>query len=132
MDVGLVFMNNRYEVKIMKKIIGFFVVLLIFAGGSWFAYNYFYGGEAYYTQIVTEGEKETDQSSGETFTTYTYQQKAYNKDGEEKQVSMNAFRDRPLRLKAYLKLKVNPRKGVMEWEEIQQTDVPEKALEKLN
>lgn len=132
MDVGLVFMNNRHEVKIMKKIISFFVVLLIFAGGSWFAYDYFYGGESYYTQIVTDGEKETDQSSGETFTTYTYQQKAYNKDGEEKQISMNAFRDRPLRLKAYLKLKINPRKGVMEWEEVQQSDVPEKALEKLN
>ena len=41
------------------------------------------------------------------------------------------MRERPLKLNAYLKLKVNPRKGVMSWEEVKETDVPKEALEKM-
>ncbi|KAF1298170.1 hypothetical protein BAU15_09690 [Enterococcus sp. JM4C] len=115
----------------MKKIIGFFVVLLLLAGGSWFGYTYYFGGETYYTQIINEGDRKIEQSSGETFTKYTYQQEAYNKVGAEKQLSLDAFRTQPLRLKAYLKVTVNPRKGVLDWQEISQSDIPKKALEKL-
>ena len=69
----------------MKKLIGVLVVLGIFLGGSFAAYHYFYGGEAYYTKITTNGEMSATQAdSGEKFTTYTYKQAAYNKDGEKK------------------------------------------------
>ncbi|MGM0124527.1 hypothetical protein IGI37_001905 [Enterococcus sp. AZ194] len=115
----------------MKKILGSFLILLMVVFGSWLTYSYFYGGETYYTQIVTDGEKESEQSDGETFTKYIYQQTAYNKNGKETQILLNAYRTRPLRLKAYLKLKINPRKGLMEWEEVPQSEVAEKALNKL-
>ena len=52
-------------------------------------------------------------------------------NGEEKTVELNEYRDQPLRMKAYLKLKVNPRKGVISWNEVTEKEVPEKALEKL-
>ena len=49
---------------------------------------------------------------------YYYQQPAFNKNGEEKTVELNEYRDQPLRMKAYLKLKVNPRKGVISRNEV--------------
>ena len=33
-------------------------------------------------------------------------------------MELNESRDQPLRMKAYLKLKVNPRKGVISWNEV--------------
>ncbi|WP_270344912.1 YxeA family protein [Enterococcus thailandicus] len=116
----------------MKKLIGLIALLAVFFGGSLFAYDYFYGGETYYTEITTNGEKHTELSdNGESYTAYTYKQNAYNKNGEKKRVTLNEMRERPLKLNAYLKLKVNPRKGVMSWEEVKETDVPKEALEKM-
>ncbi|EPH94599.1 hypothetical protein D920_02786 [Enterococcus faecalis 13-SD-W-01] len=116
----------------MKKIIGLLIVLAIFIGGSWGAYNYFYGGSTYYTKIVTNGEKETGHTdTGEGYNVYIYDQKAYNEKGESKDITLREERDRPLKMNAYLKLSVNPRKGVMGWEEVKQSDVPDAALDKL-
>ena len=39
-------------------------------------------------------------------------------------------REHPLKMNAYLKLKVNPRKGVLSWEEIKASEVPKNAAEK--
>ncbi|HIF1424112.1 TPA: YxeA family protein [Enterococcus faecium] len=117
----------------MKKLIGVLVVLGIFLGGSFAAYHYFYGGEAYYTKITTNGEMSATQAdNGEKFTTYTYKQAAYNKDGEKKQVTLRKEREHPLKMNAYLKLKVNPRKGVLSWEEIKASEVPKNAAEKID
>lgn len=117
----------------MKTLLKILIPIVILAGGSWGVYNYYYGGEAYYTQITTSGEKKDEKTnSGEAMTIYYYQQPAFNKNGEEKTVELNESRDQPLRMKAYLKLKVNPRrKGVISWNEVTEKEVPEKALEKL-
>ncbi len=47
---------------------------------------------------------------------------------KKKTVELNEARDQPLRMKAYLKLKVNPRKGVIRWNEVTEKEVPEKKL----
>ncbi|EOH89678.1 YxeA family protein [Enterococcus villorum] len=116
----------------MKKLISLLVILAVFIGGSFVAYHYFYGGTAYYTKITTLGtrENEKDDESHDT-THYIYNQTAYNKDGESKQVVLSEFREKPLKLNAYLKLKVNPRKGVISWEEVSHDEVPKKAIEKI-
>ncbi|NRE83107.1 YxeA family protein [Enterococcus faecium] len=117
----------------MKKLIGVLVVLGIFLGGSFAAYHYFYGGEAYYTKITTNGEMSAFRTdNGEKFTTYTYKQAAYNKDGEKKQVTLHEVREHPLKMNTYLQLKVNPRKGVLSWEEIKASEVPKNAAEKID
>ena len=41
----------------MKTLLKILIPLVILAGGSWGVYNYYYGGEAYYTQITTSGER---------------------------------------------------------------------------
>lgn len=120
------------KVKKLKKAIGFLIFFIVLAGGSWFAYDYFYGGDTYYVKIVDEGIEGSDEAdNGEVYTTYTYEQKAYDKKGNEKDVTMKESRDKPLRLNAYLKMVVNDRKGVMRWEEVQQSEVPDEALAKL-
>ncbi len=44
----------------------------------------------------------------------------------------NEEREHPLKMNAYLKLKVNPRKGVLSWEEIKASEVPKNAAEKID
>lgn len=81
---------------------------------------------------MTNGEKETGHTDkGEGYNVYIYDQKAYNEKGESKDITLREERDRPLKMNAYLKLSVNPRKGVMGWEEVKQSDVPDAALDKL-
>lgn len=116
----------------MKKLISLLVVILLFMGGSIAAYQYFYGGATYYTKITTIGEKQIEKNnSGQDMTSYNYEQATYTKDGSAKDVVLREYRNKPLKLNAYLKLKDNPRKGVMSWEEVTRSDVPKKAIEKL-
>lgn len=83
------FVNNKERGEVHEKINWRTCRLGIFLGGSFAAYHYFYGGEAYYTKITTNGEMSATQAdNGEKFTTYTYKQAAYNKDGEKKQVTL--------------------------------------------
>jgi len=116
----------------MKKMIGLIVAFLLLSGGAWYGYNYFYGGKDFYTEITTTGEEtEEISSSGQSLKTYHYTQKAYDKNGSETTQKMNEARDKPLRIGAYLKLKVNERKGVISWEEVTENEVPDKALSHL-
>lgn len=117
----------------MKKIIAFLIVLIIFIGGSFYTYNYFYGGETYYTKIVSDGEKSTETAeNGDIVTFYTYNQAAYNDDGQEKDVTLHEARENPLKMDAYLKMVVNDRKGVISWEEVTQADLPTDVEAELN
>ncbi|MBL1227403.1 YxeA family protein [Enterococcus sp. BWR-S5] len=117
----------------MKKMIALLVGFLLLSGGAWYAYDYYYGGNDYYTEITATGDvsQETD-SKGQSFTVYHYTQVAFDKDGKETTQKMNESRDKPLRIGAFLKLKVNERKGIISWEEVKQNEVPDKALEKIN
>ncbi|MEI5995446.1 YxeA family protein [Candidatus Enterococcus mansonii] len=116
----------------MKKLLFFFLPFVLLVGISWFGYDYYFGGRAYYTQIETPGEVKSGKfSNGEKYTEYNYTQKAFNGSGEKTVQKLREIRDQPLRINAYLKLKVNPRKGVISWEEVSEKDVPKKALEQL-
>ncbi|MBP2099761.1 YxeA family protein [Enterococcus rivorum] len=117
----------------MKKILYFLIPFLLLSGGVWFGYNYYYGGTDYYTKIVTPGEVSTEVlDSGEKVTKYNYTQTAYSAKGKKTTQEMNEFRDKPLKMNAFIKLKVNDRKGIISWEEVQENEVPAKALEPLN
>lgn len=123
-------MNNKIEVKwMMKKWIGALIVVAIFLGGSFATYRYYYMGETYYTKITTNGERHTEGDRKNTY--YTYKQAAYNEEGQEKEVSFNELRERPLKMSAYLKLEVNERKGVLNWEEVKLNEIPKAAAQQL-
>ncbi|EOH99737.1 hypothetical protein UAW_00890 [Enterococcus haemoperoxidus ATCC BAA-382] len=117
----------------MKKFLLFILPFTLLTGGIWFGYNYYFGGKDYYTRVEAPNEVKTGNfSNGEKYTEYDYIQTAYNKQGEKTVQKTYEIRDKPLRINAYLKLKVNPRKGVLSWEEVPETAVPKKALEKLS
>ena len=116
----------------MKKIIAALVFTAIFLGGCFLNYDYYYGGSDYYTVINDAGEHDTEVSDeGVVENIYRYTQTAYSASGDVKTVKMNEHRSAPLKEGAYLKLLVNPNKGVISWEEVSEEDVPQAALEKL-
>lgn len=108
-------------------------IVVVFIGGSWGIHSYYYGGKAYYTQIVSNGTRmEEKDSAGETVIDYNYQQAAYNEDGVTKKVDFNSNKSTPLKRNAYLKLIVNKNKGVVSWEKVAKNEVPDKAQKMLN
>ncbi|MGX7419706.1 YxeA family protein [Carnobacterium gallinarum] len=114
----------------MKKIVGILAVVLLAIVGFYYYTNY--TGQDYYTQITTDGDpKTTKDDQGNKVTMYEYNLVAINKDGVEKKVTFNGFSGRPLRKEAYLKLSYNKKKGVLSWEEVQKSTIPEKASAKL-
>lgn len=116
----------------MKKLLSIIILFALLTAGAWFGYNYYYGGKEYYTQITTSGEVETGKfDTGEKYTEYNYTQSAFDENGEKTVQKLREVRDQPLRINAYLKLKVNDRKGVLSWEEVSEQKVPDKALEQL-
>ncbi|EOL43356.1 YxeA family protein [Enterococcus caccae] len=116
----------------MKKFLSFLLPFVLLTVGVWFGYNYYFGGKDYYTRVGTPTEVTTGKfDNGDKYTQYNYTQTAYSKQGEKTVQKTYEIRNKPLRINAYLKLKVNPRKGVLSWEEVPEKEVPEKALEKL-
>jgi uncharacterized protein (TIGR01655 family) len=116
----------------MKKLVFFILPFILLTAAAWFGYNYYYGGKAYYTRVGEPTEISSGKySTGEKYTEYDYTQNAYDKNGEKSIQKMSEIRDKPLRINAYLKLKVNARKGVVSWEEVKESDVPKKAFEQM-
>ncbi|OTN75966.1 hypothetical protein A5886_001042 [Enterococcus sp. 8G7_MSG3316] len=117
----------------MKKLlVGLAVVVLVLFGGLQIAQKMVMGGESYYVQITTNGEKSTSQdSNGNVSNEYDYDLTGYNENGESKELSFTAFKDRPLRKEAYLKITWNEKRGVTSYEEVQASDIPTKALNQL-
>ncbi|MCL2677116.1 MAG: YxeA family protein [Streptococcaceae bacterium] len=115
----------------MKKVLLVLVTVLVVLGGAFYAWKTItYGGETYYVKIVADGKKvQTHSDSGEVFDRYDYEMKAFNKNGDEKTLIFTA--DHNLRHNAYLSLTVNDKKGVTNWNEVQEKDIPQKALDKL-
>ena len=112
-------------------IIAFIVLLPIGLGYTWYHSNY--GTTAYYTKITTTGERKTEKdSSGKTYVYYHYSQPTYNENGNKKTLTFNTVRPRPLKMNAYLKIGYNDnRQRVINWEKVDQRDVPKAALTQM-
>ncbi|MBO1306158.1 YxeA family protein [Enterococcus sp. 669A] len=117
----------------MKKfLIGLVTVIVIGVAGLKIADIVVMGGDSYYVQVTTDGEKETERDDqGQTYTNYHYVLPGYNQNGEEKDMEFSAMKERPLRKQAFLRITWNKNKGVTSYEEVQGKDVPKKAQEKL-
>lgn len=87
------------------------------------------GTERYYLQITSDGAEIVEQAGGEEYIRYFYQLPAYDKDGNERNVDF--YSSKNLRNDAYLKIYYKNKKGVTSYEEVKQSEVPEKALQKI-
>lgn len=122
----------------MKKagawVIGTLALIGLMVGG--FLYQKAYGGDDYYTQVPAKygyiAESKDDSGKVEKgIHGYKYVFEGYNKDGKKTVQKSTEWRNRPLKNKAYLKLTVNKVKGITSWEQVSKTDVPKKALNKI-
>lgn len=115
----------------MKK--GIIALLLagVIMGGGYYVYDQNYGTEDYYTKITTDGEKVISKSDdGQSFNRYRYNLESYKDASTSKSFEFDSVQDKPLKKEAYLKLKINEKKGVMGWEET--ASVPKEIKEKLD
>ncbi len=113
----------------MKKfLMGLVTVIVIGVAGLKIADMVVMGGDSYYVQVTTDGEKQTEQDG---YTNYHYVLPGYDQNGEEKDMDFSAMKERPLRKEAFLRITWNKNKGVTSYEEVQGKDVPKKAQEKL-
>ncbi|WP_165005746.1 YxeA family protein [Enterococcus sp. ZJ1668] len=118
----------------MKKfLIGILAVIVIGFAGVQIAEHVVMGGDDYYVQITTDGQKEVvKEDNGQEYINYKYIVTGYDEDGKEKQLEFTGQQDRPLRKSAYLKVTWNKKKGVTSYEEVKQSDIPKTAEKKLN
>lgn len=115
----------------MKKLILllFFAVFIIAGGIIWYVENY--SNRSYYVQIDSNGIIEKDNLKGDFLLGfYKYQIKGFDSEGSEKKLDFTANHN--LRLKAYLKVRENGKRGVISWEEINRENIPKKALDNLD
>ena len=83
--------------------------------------------DQYYTQIDNTKIQEI---SGSDDMKYKYTLTAYNKNGKEKEVKFKTSRE--LREGAYLELDVMQMRGVINWREVQQDELPEDVKTAMN
>ncbi len=117
----------------MKKFwIGLGILMIVLFAGLQIAEKVIMGGQSYYVQITTDGEKiETEDDRGNQVIEYKYELPGYDKDAKKKNLEFLGMKDRPLKKDAYLKITWNQNKGVTSYEEVQKNAIPEKALKQL-
>ena len=83
--------------------------------------------DLYYTQIDNTKIQEITESGGMK---YEYTLTAYNKNGKEKEIKFKTSRE--LREDAYLELEVMQIRGVVNWKEVQESELPEDVKTAMN
>ncbi|MGG4554772.1 YxeA family protein [Paenibacillus humicus] len=87
------------------------------------------GAEQYYVQINQDGKKIEDKSdSGQKYVSYEYTLEGFDSNGKEKSLTFTASKE--LRQDAYLRVYVKGN-DVSSYQEVQATELPEQAKQKL-
>ena len=105
-------------------IIAVIIVIALIVGAYYFLVVH---KDQYYTQIDNTKIQEI---SGSDDMKYEYTLTAYNKNGKEKEVKFKTSRE--LREGAYLELDVMQMRGVINWREVQQDELPEDVKTAMN
>ena len=105
-------------------IIAVIIVIALAVGAYYFLIVH---KDQYYTQIDNSKIKEV---SGTDDMKYEYTLKAYNKNGKEKEIKFKTSRE--LREDAYLELEVMQIRGVVNWKEVQENELPEDVKSAMN
>lgn len=105
-------------------IIAVIIVIALLVGAYYFLVIH---KDQYYTQIDNTKIQEL---SGSDDMKYEYTLTAYNKNGKEKEVKFKTSRE--LREGAYLELDVMQMRGVINWREVQQDELPDDVKIEMN
>ena len=115
----------------MKKVlVGLLAIMVMIIASGYTYYKMNYGGESYYVQILVNGEREETPADDHTpMVIYHYKLDSFNSKGDKKLVKFMASHN--LRNQAYLELTYNKHKGVTNWNEVQEKEIPKPALKEL-
>jgi len=105
-------------------IIAVIIVIALMVGAYYFLVIH---KDQYYTQI---DNTKIEEVSGSGDMKYQYTLTAYNKNGKEKEIKFKTSRE--LREDAYLELEVMQIRGVVNWREVQQDELPEDVKTAMN
>ena len=111
----------------MKKVIITVIISIIFALAAVFvASSFLFGNRSYFYTQIDNTKYTVSHQKDKTY--YTYQLTAYDENGKESELSFDTLRE--LRSLAYLKLETSTM-GVINWEEVQWSEIPAAVQEKL-
>ena len=105
-------------------IIAVIIVIALAVGAYYFLIVH---KDQYYTQI---DNSKIEEVSATDDMKYEYTLKAYNKNGKEKEIKLKTSRE--LREDAYLELEVMQIRGVVNWKEVQENELPEDVKSAMN
>ena len=108
----------------IPMIIAVIIVIALIIGAYYFLVVH---KEQYYTQI---DNTKIEEISGTDDMKYEYTLTAYNKNGKSKEVQFKTSRE--LREGAYLELDVMQMRGVVNWREVQQDELPKDVKTEMN
>lgn len=108
----------------IPMIIAVIIVIALAVGAYYFLVVH---KDQYYTQI---DNKKIEELSGSDDMKYQYTLTAYNKNGKEKEIQFKTSRE--LREGAYLELDVMQMRGVVNWREIEQNNLPDDVKTAMN
>ena len=108
----------------IPMIIAVVIVIVLLIGAYYFMFVY---KTAYYVQI---DNTKIEQVSTSDDMKYEYTLTAYNKNGKEKEIKFKTSRE--LRDGAYLELDVMVTRGVIDWREVQQEELPNDVKTAMN
>ena len=108
----------------IPMIIAVIIVIALIIGAYYFLVVH---KEQYYTQI---DNTKIEEISGTDDMKYQYTLTAYSKNGKEKEIEFKTSRE--LREGAYLELDVMQMRGVVNWREVQEEDLPDDVKTAMN
>lgn len=104
-------------------IIAVIIVIILIIGAYYFL---FINKSLYYTKI---DNTKIEQISNSDDMKYQYTLKAYDKNGKEKEMQFKTSRE--LREGAYLELETMSIRGVVNWKEVKESELPDKVKTKI-
>lgn len=120
---------------VKKVLIGITALVIIGAAGAMIKVKMDHSGTTYYTCIVNEGVKVSDQLTSKDnksdIVEYRYSEPAFDKNGNRKDITFMSYRERAIKKGAYLSVVYNEKNGVIGYSEISRDEIPEKAMEGL-
>ena len=108
----------------IPMIIAVIIVIALMIGAYYFLFVH---KTVYYTQI---DNTKIEELSGDEDMRYQYTLTAYNKNGKEKEIQFKTSRE--LKEGAYLELGVMSIRGVVNWREVQQEELPDDVKAKMD
>lgn len=116
----------------MRKFIGLSLLIFIFLSTGWCIYLQNFSSHILYTRVTQDGKMISSVLTRYAgIVHYEYKLNGYDKNNAKQKVTFTTFKDENLKINSYLLLHYNDRRGVLSWEKIKETDIPDPLIRSL-